>query len=265
MKVLLTNDDGIHANGLRTLYKALAEIADVFVIAPSQEKSGVSHGLTINTPLRLTAYQDDCLRNHAWIVDGTPADCVKLGLDTVIQQPLDFVISGINHGGNLGTDVIYSGTVAGAMEGYLCGITSLAVSATHMHRGQAVGNFQAAAQVTVDFCTYLQRKNDRSLAIYNINVPGLTNADIQGIRYTHLGKRIYDKGYDKRVDPHGRTYYWLHGSPCHLEENHGSDIEACDEGYVSISPLTASWTDLPLLAKLQSEDDFNFSSSLVRR
>ncbi len=253
MKILICNDDGIDAPGIQILAAELSKIAEIYVAAPLSEKSGTSHGLTTTMPIR--AYQRDIPGiKQAWAVDGTPADCVKLALDALMTERPDIVISGINQGPNLGTDIIYSGTVAAAMEGYLNGYPAIAVSAAGIRHGRGRGNYHYAAQMVAQVCLQMAEKEYSPRMFLNINVPGAAPEDVLGVKYTYMGWRWYTEPFGERTDPRGGTYYWLQGkfddSACGV----GSDVEVCNNGYATITPLHSDFTDYRLLEMLQKEE-----------
>lgn len=179
MRVLISNDDGIRAEGLRILAQELSRVAEIYVAAPLNEKSGTSHGLTTTTPLRVYDHQMDDLTPYAWAVDGTPADCVKLAVDALLPAPPDLVLSGINHGPNLGTDIIYSGTVAAAMEGYLNGFSAIALSVAGVRKGKGTGNYLYTAQLAAQLCQRLVAEKPQQRIFFNVNVPGSCHDDVK--------------------------------------------------------------------------------------
>lgn len=266
MKILVSNDDGVFAQGLRTLVEGLHEAGhQVTVVCPDRERSATGHGLTLHKPLRAEAA--DTLfppKVQAWACSGTPADCVKLALSALVETPPDIVISGINHGPNLGTDVLYSGTVSAAMEGTIEGIPSVAVSLASF----AGRDFAPAAQFIVNL---LQRLASETLApdmLLNVNVPALPSQDIQGVRVTRQGIRRYEDLFEKRVDPRGKSYFWLAGEvvtevedplswqgwPPSIQsavEAIPTDVEAIQQGLISITPLQYNLTSFTGLHALQ--------------
>lgn len=258
MKILVSNDDGINAEGIRILAQELSKIAEVSVVAPLSEKSGTSHCLTTTIPLRAKPKVLPGITQKAWSVDGTPADCVKLALDVLLADDKpDIVISGINHGPNLGTDMIYSGTVAAALEGYLNGYPAIAVSAAGIRHNDGNGNYQAAAELVSKLCLQMQTDNYQPRMFLNVNVPGKEPADIKGVKYTYMGWRWYTEPFGKRTDPRGQEYYWLQGKFDDSKCGEGSDVEACNNGYATITPLQSDWTNHSLLRELQ-EKNINF-------
>ncbi|MEM6451353.1 MAG: 5'/3'-nucleotidase SurE [Cyanobacteria bacterium P01_D01_bin.105] len=209
MNILVSNDDGVFALGIRTLANSLARAGhSVTVVCPDRERSATGHGLTLHRPLRVEEAQgvfDPAVA--AWACSGTPSDCVKLALDAVLPEAPDFVVSGINHGANLGTDVLYSGTVSAAMEGVLENIPAIAISLASF----AYKNFQPAAQFAVQLIAQLE-KNPLDLPILlNVNIPPVSAAEIQGTVIARQGIRRYYDQFEKRIDPRGKTYYWLAG------------------------------------------------------
>ncbi|HJX29570.1 MAG TPA: 5'/3'-nucleotidase SurE [Thermoanaerobaculia bacterium] len=234
-RILVTNDDGIFSEGIKLLAEALAEVGDVTVVAPDREQSASGHALTLTRPLRLQKVED-----HRYAVDGTPTDCVNLGVLSVLQDRLpDFVASGINFGMNLGDDVTYSGTVSAGFEGTLLGIPSVAFS-----QEVAEGfSFRPAALFARDLFKVLieERESLPKDLLLNVNVPA---GPIQGISFTRLGRRVYKQSIVEKVDPRGRKYYWIHGVP-QWEKATGTDYEAVASGRISVTPLHLDLTYYP--------------------
>lgn len=251
MRILISNDDGILAGGLLALKKALDPLGDVYVVAPEQEKSGTGHGITAHKPLRpkQVLLADG---SRGWSVNGTPADCVKLGLEALLPAAPDIVISGINRGPNLGTDVLYSGTVSAAIEGIINGIPSVAISlATYEHE-----NYEHAAAFAARITPLLAPGGSAAseFTLININVPPTTP---RGVRITRLGHRRYVNVFHKRVDPRGKTYYWMAGEPEDSAPDNPVvdahvDSEAIKNHYISVTPLHFDLTDYRTIPKLQS-------------
>lgn len=209
MNILVSNDDGIFALGIRALANALAEVGHtVTVVCPDRERSATGHGLTLHRPLRVNQVEE--VFNPAvtaWACSGTPSDCVKLALDAILPSSPDFVVSGINHGANLGTDVLYSGTVSAAMEGVLEGIPSIAISLTSF----AHKEFQPAAEFATELVARLEKTPLALPILLNVNVPPIAAEDIKGAVIARQGIRRYFDQFEKRTDPRGKTYYWLAG------------------------------------------------------
>lgn len=249
MRVLLTNDDGVHAQGIRSLRNALSEIATVEVIAPDRERSGAGHAITVDTPLRVTRTVMAGDTALAWAVSGTPSDCVKLGLDTILPWQPDFIISGINHGPNLGTDVLYSGTVSAALEGAINGIPALAVSLVSWERGDL---FEQSAMMAAHILQQIKKEWVPPGTLLNINLPEREAADFQGIKWTRLGVRRYVNVFTERVDPWGKRYFWLGGEVVDSGRvGDNTDVEVVKHGYVSVTPLHYDLTEYKLLDSLQ--------------
>lgn len=245
MKILVTNDDGINAIGIKKLAKALKKIGEVFVIAPDRERSATGHAITMNEPLRVKNvdfFNEDI---KAWSINGTPSDCVKLGITSLISDKPDIVVSGINNGPNLGTDVIYSGTVSAAIEGAINGIPSIALSLAGKGDNKIYEGVANLSCILVE--EYLDKSNR---SIFNVNFPLLEAKKIKGIRITELGVRKYNSSYIKRVDPMGNDYYWLSGELIKNKTVQKSDVKAVETGYISITPLHYNLTDFKVLNEI---------------
>ncbi len=268
MKLLISNDDGIFATGIRTLANTLASKGhEVTVVCPDRERSATGHGITMHRPIRAeqvsSIYRDSIA---AWACSGTPADCVKLALDALLDHPPDCVISGINHGANLGNDVLYSGTVSAAMEGLLEDIPSLAVSLASFTHAE----FQPAADYVCQLVPQLTQL-DQPLLL-NLNIPAIAKTNIKGVTLARLGVRRYRDLFEKRVDPRGKTYYWLAGEVLEESDNDVprslpnslspeqntnfmtqfiTDAKAIQAGYITVTPLHYDLTAYHDLTKLQ--------------
>lgn len=239
-RILLTNDDGIFSEGIRCLARSLSALAEVWVVAPDREQSAMGHALTLSRPLRMQRIEEKW-----YAVDGTPTDCVNLGVLSLLKDnPPDLVCSGINFGLNLGDDVTYSGTVSATFEGTLLGIPSVAFS-------QEVGegfSFAAAGDFARRLVeTLLTEELPRDLLL-NVNVP---NGAIQGVSFTRLGRRVYKQSVIEKEDPRGRKYYWIAGTP-QWEKASGTDFEAISTGRVSVTPLHLDLTYFPGLESYSS-------------
>ncbi|MFC0266626.1 5'/3'-nucleotidase SurE [Kushneria aurantia] len=230
-KLLLSNDDGVHAPGLRALYDALEGQARLRVIAPDRDRSGASNSLTLAWPLSLTP-----MDNGFYSVDGTPADCVYLGVSDVFDESVDMVISGINHGGNLGDDVLYSGTVAAAMEGRSLGLSAIAMSLVGQHHFETAGRVAATLLGAVEQLALPPR------SLLNVNVPDLPWEEIQGFRVTRQGQRGTGSQPHRMTDPRGRTRYWIAASGESADTGSDTDFAAIEAGFVSITPLQTDLT-----------------------
>lgn len=222
MKLLISNDDGIFAEGIKTLANTLAAAGhDVSVVCPDRERSATGHGLTLHKPIR--AEKIDSIFHSsikAWACSGNPSDCVKLALGALLSEWPDYVLSGINHGANLGTDILYSGTVSAAMEGLMEGIPSIAFSLASF----SYKDFQPAANFACALLKHLQQQPLAEATLLNVNVPAVAAQDIQGVVWTRQGIRRYVDLFEKRVDPRGKTYYWLAGEVLEEVEQDFSNI-----------------------------------------
>jgi 5'-nucleotidase len=249
MKLLISNDDGIFALGIKTLADTLAIAGhEVIVVCPDRERSATGHGLTLHDPIRAEAVTG--IFHHtvrAWSCSGTPADCVKLALGALLDSFPDFVLSGINHGANLGTDVLYSGTVSAAMEGTIEGIPSIALSVTSF----TCTEFQPAANFAKDLIAHLEQQPLSGSLLLNVNIPPVPAAEIAGVKITRQGIRRYFDTFQQRVDPRGKTYYWLSGEvvqdldqPEHLQlpPEIETDVQAIKSNYITIVPLQFNMT-----------------------
>jgi len=233
VKILVSNDDGYLARGINALATALSTVGDVVVVAPERNHSGASNSLTLISPLRIHEVEE-----NRYIVNGTPSDCVHLALSGFLDFEPDIVVSGVNHGANLGDDVIYSGTVAAAMEGRFLGLPAIAVSLV----GERASHFDAAARVAVQLVRRLQDKALARDIILNVNVPDLPYEKLAGFRSTRLGFRHRSEPLVQNVDAHGRTIYWI-GPPGEGQDaGEGTDFHAIEQGAVSVTPLKVDLT-----------------------
>jgi 5'-nucleotidase len=235
VKILLTNDDGVHAPGLAALMKRVSEVAQIVVVAPDREQSAVSHALTLHHPLRAARVSD-----NVFSVDGTPTDCVNLGIHSLITFRPDLVISGVNGGANLCDDVTYSGTVAAALEATLMGIPAIAVSLAARGGGE---NFDAAAAFAVRLAQVVFDKGLPPDTFLNVNVPDLPEDQLLEPLITCQGKRSYEGTIVDKVDPRGRNYYWIGTADLSFQDLPGTDCYAVSRGHVSITPLHIDLTN----------------------
>ena len=246
MRILLTNDDGIQAVGLRALYKAFTEAGhSVTVVAPVTEMSAVGHAVTMINPLRVKIFDEPGF--HGLGVSGTPADCVKLGLTTLVResQP-DIVVSGINCGANVGVDILYSGTVSAATEGALMGLASLAVSYDNFNPQDLSGQ----ARFVADFLVRMDWSSLPRQRVLNLNFPNLPMQEVKGLKVCPQTRAAYRDWYDERQDPRGHKYYWLKGYIPPEQVSPGHDRALLTEGYVTLTPLRFDFTDRVTLAAL---------------
>ena len=264
--ILISNDDGIFAIGVRTLANTLARAGhQITVVCPDRERSATGHGLTLHQPLRAQQVEsifDDSV--IAWSCSGTPADCVKFALSAVLDQKPDFVVSGINHGPNLGTDVLYSGTVSAAMEGTLEGIPSIAMSLASF----TAKEFQVAADFALKLVNQLELTNSPQPLLLSVNVPSIAAAEIAGVMVTRQGLRRYIENFEKRYDPHGKSYYWLVGEIIedipqpedpNLPLDISTDVQAIRDRYITITPLRYNLTDALTTKFLHSQEIVNLN------
>lgn len=245
MNILLTNDDGIQAVGLRSLYHALLRAGhEVRVVAPVTEMSAVGHAVTLAAPLRVKEFDEKDFKGQG--VSGTPADCVKLGLTTLLDSPPDLVVSGINAGANVGVDILYSGTVSAATEGALMGLPALAVSyddfAPTDLSGQ--GDYAASLIARLDWTSLPKH------CVVNLNFPALPVDRTKGLRVCPQTRAAYDDWYEERVDPRGRKYYWLTGVIPPEKVSPGKDRALLSDGYITLTPLRFDFTDRETMSLL---------------
>ncbi|HVC37370.1 MAG TPA: 5'/3'-nucleotidase SurE [Gammaproteobacteria bacterium] len=241
MKILLSNDDGCHAEGLRCLAEALREFADVTIVAPDRNRSGTSHSLTLDLPLRIRRDEPGVV-----CVDGTPTDCVHLAITGLLEHEPDMVVSGINSGANLGDDVLYSGTVAAAIEGRFLGYPAIAVSLVT----ETPHHYATAARVTCDLVQRLLTNPLPANTILNVNVPDVAWNELQGLEATRLGHRHRSEPVTKTTDPRGRPIYWVGPPGGEQDAGIGTDFHAVRRGFVSVTPLQIDLTQYTALDSL---------------
>jgi len=244
--ILLTNDDGFHAPGLQRLWQELSPLTEVLIVAPESEQSAVGHAITLSTPLKVSRVEDNG-RLVGYAVNGTPADCVKIAVTELLDEPPELVISGINHGGNLGTCVIYSGTVSAATEAAIMGLPAIAVSLNSFESQ----DFEGAAQFVRKFYPTVIEKGLPEGVSLNINVPAIPRKDIRGAVVTRQGRSRVIETFDKRVDPRNNTYYWLAGEMRFSEVEEGTDSEMVLENYISVTPIHFDLTHFESLDRLK--------------
>lgn len=231
--ILVTNDDGIASPALEVLAKSLDGLGEVWVFAPDREQSAVGHGVSLHRPLRAKE-----IRPRWYMIDGTPADCVLLAVRALLPRRPSVVVSGINTGPNLGDDVTYSGTVAGAYEGMLLGFPSIAVS----HGGYEPTDYKTAGQCAERIVAEVMKRELPTDTVLNVNVPDVPFAELKGLRITRQGLRKFDDEIVTRQDPRGNNYYWIGGLHIDTEGQPGTDMEAVKQGYVSVTPLHRNLT-----------------------
>ena len=246
MRILITNDDGIHARGLLALTNALKEIAEVLVVAPDTEKSAVGHAITLSDPLRVHDVERDG-SFFGYAVNGTPADCVKLGLKCLIQGGADLVVSGINLGPNTATNIMYSGTVSAAAEAVIMGIPAIAVSIASFTDHE----YEYACRISKELALKIIQNGLPAGTLLNVNVPALKPEFIEGVVITRQGKGRFEEYFDKRTDPINRTYYWLAGKRMILDTEQDVDDVVINLNKVSVTPIHYELTDHKMLTELK--------------
>jgi 5'-nucleotidase len=242
MLILCTNDDGYRADGLRVLSEAAAGLGEVRVVAPESEQSATSHSLTMHFPVRRHHISD-----RIQSIDGTPTDCVALAVGMLLEDRPGFVLSGVNHGPNMGEDVLYSGTVAGAMEATILGIPAVAIS----HTGRDPAGIAGYAEILKSLLgQILQRDAFPPETLLNVNLPAIDPAEVKGVRVTRLGRRVYTDSITRAQDPSGREYFWIGGGGVEWTAEEGTDFHAVQAGYISVTPLHLDLTNYGLLSSV---------------
>jgi 5'/3'-nucleotidase len=249
--ILVTNDDGILSPGIQILAKRLRELDKVVIVAPDRERSAAGHSMTLHRPLLIEE-----IKEGMYSVNGTPTDCVNIAVKGLLKEEPRLVVSGINKGPNLGDDVTYSGTVAGAIEGILLGIPSFAISLA----AREDFLFAEAAEVAVRTAEMILKEGLPEGTLLNVNVPNLPIADMQGTRITRLGKRIYHQMTVERVDPRGKKYYWIGGGEPDWEREEGTDLDAVDRKFVSITPLHLDMTDYKSFDRMRALEGLSYQT-----
>lgn len=240
--ILVTNDDGVHSHGITALQFAMKEVGDVYVVAPDRERSAVGHALTLHRPLKAEE-----IRDNVFSVNGTPTDCVALGIHKILPRKPDLIASGINRGSNLGDDITYSGTVSAAMEGTLLGVPSFAVSMA----GDKPFLFESAQPFAQKIARFILARSLEPDTFININVPNIPLQQIKGIRLTRQGRRVYDNAIQDLFSPGGEQYYWIGGGKPVWDSREENDIQAVMSSYVSVTPLHLDLTNFSALEELK--------------
>lgn len=243
MRILVTNDDGVTSPALKELRRVLSPYGRVITIAPDRNQSATSHSLTLHRPLRIQEVGED-----TYSVDGTPTDCVLVAFHGQLGDKPDLVVSGINHGPNMGEDVFYSGTVAAAIEGVLQGVPGVAASLVT----RQTTDFREPADIVGRILRQILERGLTRRRLVNVNIPFLPADAIRGVRITRLGTRAYEDTLVRKVDPRGRDYFWIGGEDPVWRPDEGTDFHAVDTGYVSVTPLQLELTDQEARAELQS-------------
>ncbi|MED5426516.1 MAG: 5'/3'-nucleotidase SurE [Candidatus Neomarinimicrobiota bacterium] len=245
-KILITNDDGIFAPGIYALWEAMQEVGQTTVVAPDTEQSAVGHAITLSDPLRV----EEIHRTggfEGFAVSGTPADCAKIAIRSLMDKKPDVLISGINRGANLGNNIIYSGTVSAATEGTMLGIPSVAISLNSFNSDE----FRGAKETAIKVVHYLTNNTLPSGTLLNVNVPYCPPEEIKGIKVTRQGNQYFQDDFDQRKDPRGRTYYWMKGKIVDDDQELYYDSKAVCDGYVSITPIHFQMTNESYFTKLE--------------
>lgn len=239
---LITNDDGIHSPGLEALAQALSTLANCVVIAPDRDNSAVSHSLTMNCPLRVTR-----INEGFYTLDGTPTDCVAIGLNKIVKQKPDLLVSGINPGPNLGDDISYSGTVSAAVEGTMYSIPSLAVSLA----GDAPYDFTNPAKIAAKLAKQILKQGLPKDTLLNVNVP--SGSSVSRMKVIRQGRRLWDNAIQETLDPWGRKHYWIGGGTPYPDSRKDTDVYAIQNGFISVTPIHLDLTNHPGIDHLKKE------------
>ena len=245
--ILVTNDDGIYTDGIYWLWEAVKDFGNALVVAPDTEKSAVGHAITITNPLR-TKYMNRKGGFSGYAVNGTPADCVKIAVRSILKSPPDLVVSGINYGANVGTNVIYSGTVSAATEGTILGIPSIAVSIDSHHPK----DFKSAMDTTQNTLKKVLKFGLPKGTLLNVNVPDIPEEMIKGTRITTQGNAYFKDRFEKREDPRGNIYYWMTGESIDPDSSGNTDNRALKDGYISVTPIHYKLTNESFMSDLES-------------
>jgi len=243
MRILCSNDDGIFAHGLGVLERAAAPLGEVTVVAPDREQSATSHSLTLHHPVRPVQ-----LGSRRWQVDGTPTDCVTLAIDALMPERPDWVLSGVNHGQNMGEDVLYSGTVAAAMEATVLGVPAVAVSFAGGDMRADPEQLERHLPLLTRLLAHITALDVPRTTLFNINLPPAFGPDVRGVRLTRLGQRVFENSVQHMRDPWGRPIYWIGAGSMSWTGGEDSDYSAIRDGYVSVTPLHLDLTHDRMLA-----------------
>ncbi len=247
LNILITNDDGINSPGIEALAQTASNFGEVTVFAPDRQQSAVSSALTINRPIKVHKFYKN-REFFGYAVDGTPADCVKIALTTLLEEKPDLILSGINHGKNTSINVMYSGTVAAAIEGVMAGINSIAFSITSHSLNVPLRDAQSYAEMIIE--SVVSRHWDNKILL-NVNIPSIDHKKLNGIRVTRLAKSYWNDWFEKRHDPFGNEYYWFAGDYISSTHDPETDDTAIDDGYVSVTPLKILFDDADTIKKIK--------------
>lgn len=250
--ILVTNDDGINSLGLISLYDSMKKLGNAYIVAPDRERSAVSHSLTMHRPLKV-----EKLNHNVFSVNGTPTDCVAIGVNKILPEKPAFIVSGINKGANLGDDITYSGTVSAAIESTIMGIPAFAISLVFKKKSASHLYFDTAAKIAVEIGKYILKNSLPYDTLLNVNVPNLPLKDIKGIKITRQGKHIYDESIHETFAPNGEKYYWIGGGNPYWEHGDDTDIQAIKDDHVSITPIHLDLTNYEALEFLKERLSIN--------
>lgn len=250
MRILLTNDDGIYAPGLRALLAELRKLGEVVVVAPATEQSAVGHSVTILTPLLVQEIHDENGQLLGWAVEGRPADCVKLALRELLKEPPDLLVSGLNAGSNAGINVLYSGTVAAAIEGAFFNCVSIACSLEYAHATPP--NFARGAELARRVIEQIIARQPASGSLFNVNIPDPERSPIRGIRTVPQNVAPWVETFDRRIDPRGRLYFWSNPEFGCPDPHPDTDVSAMAEGWITVTPLQFDLTHKAQLREMSS-------------
>ncbi len=248
MRILLTNDDGIYAPGLRALRPELQKLGEVVVVAPATEQSAVGHSVTLTTPLVVQEVLDEQRQPLGWAVEGRPADCVKLAIRELLEEPPDVLVSGLNAGSNAGINVLYSGTVAAAIEGSFFRCTSIACSLEYTRLKPL--DFARGAELARRVVEQIVAQRPPAGSLFNVNIPALERGPVRGIRVVPQNVAPYVEAFDRRVDPRGRVYFWSSPNFGCPDPHPDTDVTALAEGYITVTPLQFDLTQAALLRQM---------------
>ena len=247
-KILITNDDGIFAPGIRALWEAMCEIGDPIVIAPDTEQSAVGHAITLTDPLRVVPVRRSG-GFEGFAVSGTPSDCTKIAIKSILDEKPDLLISGINSGSNVGNNIIYSGTISAATEGTMLGIPSIAISLDSYKSD----DYRVAKMAAIDMANHVLRHGVPQGTLLNVNIPYCLPGEIKGVKITRQGTQYFKDEFDKRTDPRGRTYYWMKGNVVDKDESIEFDGKAVSEKYISVTPIHFNVTNDAYMDELKGQ------------
>jgi 5'-nucleotidase len=242
--ILVTNDDGVHAPGIIALFRLMKQFGEAYMVAPDRERSAASHSLTLHRPLKV-----EKLRDHVYSLNGTPTDCVTLGINKVLPEKPLLVMSGINRGANLGDDITYSGTVSAAIEGTMFGIPSIAISLINDKQY----HYETASHFASQLVPLVLEQSLPNDTLLNVNIPNRPRDQIRGVKITRQGKRIYDNSIQETYDPWGDKHYWIGGGKPSWERGEDTDIDAIRTDYISVTPIHLDLTNYEALGILRKQ------------